>query len=62
MEKDIRILIDTLIDVLGALDANGDCDCGGSAICPICNAQNIIAEMEDKYHNPIMSNSCVMEK
>lgn len=59
---DIRLLIGTIKDLLEAFDADGECDCGGNSMCVVCNAQNIMAEMEDKHTNPRMWNSDVMEK
>ena len=39
-------LLAALKDVLEAFDADGECDCGGSELCAVCNAQAVIAKAE----------------
>ena len=39
-------LLEALKDVLDAFDCLGECDCEGSSLCAVCNAQNAIAKAE----------------
>ncbi len=39
-------LLEGLKMLLESYDASGPCDCGGSSLCAICNAQKIIAKVE----------------
>lgn len=47
--KALEKMVDVVKDLLDWADVLEGCDCGGAGICPICNALEILHDIEEDF-------------